>query len=77
MSSTGAFGVILASATLANILAWENVWERLWENDGDTWGTKAEQGLSAGFCLFVIVGSLCDWLLKRFLGECPDEVCLF
>ncbi|KAJ7489469.1 hypothetical protein FB451DRAFT_1024640 [Mycena latifolia] len=74
-ASTGAFGLVLSIALLANIPAWANVWERLWvaQDLSNTWGTSKEKGLSVGFCLFFAAGVACDWLLKRKFGECPDE----
>lgn len=55
--------------------AWANVWERLWLHNGDGWGTGKEKGLSAAYCLFLAFGVAADWALRRWLGECPDEVC--
>ncbi|KAJ7182592.1 hypothetical protein C8R43DRAFT_911084 [Mycena crocata] len=74
-ASTGAFGLVLSIALLANIPAWANVWERLWmpADVAGTWGTTKEKGLSVGFCLFFAAGIACDWLLRRKFGECPDE----
>jgi len=72
-SSTGAFSLILSIALLAHIPPWANVWERLWVKDGESWGSGKEKGLSAAFCIFVILGMGIDWLLKKWLGECPDE----
>ncbi|KAJ6567766.1 hypothetical protein DFH09DRAFT_1314274 [Mycena vulgaris] len=74
-ASTGAFGLVLSIALLANIPAWANVWERLWvaQDLSSTWGTSKEKGLSVGFCLFFAAGIASDWLLKRKFGECPDE----
>ncbi|KAJ7705276.1 hypothetical protein B0H17DRAFT_1298329 [Mycena rosella] len=74
-AATGAFGLVLSIALLANIPAWANVWERLWQAEdlSNTWGTAQEKGLSAGFCLFFVAGMACDWLLRRKFGECPDE----
>ncbi|KAI0714087.1 hypothetical protein C8T65DRAFT_645461 [Cerioporus squamosus] len=73
MASVGAFGTILAIALLAHILSWTEVWDRLWIKDGSLWGTTQEKGLSAAFCLFVLVGAASDWFLKKKLGENPDE----
>ncbi|TFK86845.1 hypothetical protein K466DRAFT_492029 [Polyporus arcularius HHB13444] len=73
MASIGAFGTILAIALLAHIPSWTEVWDRLWIKDGSFWGTGQEKGLSAAFCLFVLVGVASDWFLKRKLGENPDE----
>ncbi|KAI0629899.1 hypothetical protein C8Q77DRAFT_1280569 [Trametes polyzona] len=73
MASVGAFGLILSIALLAHLPAWADVWERLWIQDGSTWGTPKEKGLSAAFCLFLLVGSATDWFLKVKLGENPDE----
>lgn len=78
-SSNGAFGLVLSVSLLLQprIDAWANVWERLWVQDGDNWGTSKEKGLSAAFCAFLAVGIAVDWALRRWLGECPDEVCLY
>lgn len=79
-STTGSFGLIISIALLSKkpILAWANVWERLWLVDStgtnEQWGTSAEKGLSAGFCLFLVLGIVCDWFLNRRFGECPDQV---
>ncbi|KAF7303746.1 hypothetical protein MIND_00604200 [Mycena indigotica] len=74
-SVTGAFGVVLSIALLANIPSWANVWDRLWEaqDETGTWGTTKEKGLSAGFFLFLTAGIVCDFFLRRTFGECPDE----
>ncbi|KAF8897480.1 hypothetical protein BD779DRAFT_1667454 [Infundibulicybe gibba] len=72
-ASTGAFGLVLTIALMSHIPAWANVWERLWLADGETWGTPKEKGLSAAFCIFLCMGMMCDWLLRRRFGECPDE----
>ncbi|KXN83118.1 hypothetical protein AN958_01789 [Leucoagaricus sp. SymC.cos] len=74
-SSNGAFGVVLSISLLLNprVDGWANVWERLWLHDGDGWGTGKEKGLSAAFCIFLVVGAAADWALRRWLGECPDE----
>ncbi|KAF5360661.1 hypothetical protein D9756_004634 [Leucocoprinus leucothites] len=74
-SSNGAFGIILSISLLLNpkVEAWANVWERLWLQDGDSWGTGKEKGLSAAFCIFLVVGAATDWALRRWIGECPDE----
>lgn len=73
-TSAAAFSLILSIALLAHIPAWANVWERLWLSNGESWGTGQEKGLNAAFCIFMIAGIATDWLLKRWLGECPDEV---
>ncbi|KAJ7049435.1 hypothetical protein C8F01DRAFT_1183301 [Mycena amicta] len=74
-SATGALGVVLSIALLANIPSWVNVWDRLWEAEDSTatWGTAREKGLSAGFFLFLGAGIACDFFLRRKFGECPDE----
>ncbi|CAK5262256.1 unnamed protein product [Mycena citricolor] len=74
-SAIGAFGLVVSIALLAHIPSWANVWERLWVDDdlSNTWGSGAEKGLAAAFCLFLTLGGVCDWLLKRQFGECPDE----
>lgn len=76
-SSTGAFGVVLAIALLLSpkpsAVSWANVWERLWVQDGSTWETAGEQGLSAAYAVFLAAGILGDWALHRWIGECPDE----
>ncbi|EIW59662.1 uncharacterized protein TRAVEDRAFT_167141 [Trametes versicolor FP-101664 SS1] len=73
MASAGSFGTILAIALLAHLSAWSDVWGRLWIHDGSEWGTAKEKGLSAAFCLFLVVGTASDWFLKVKLGENPDE----
>jgi hypothetical protein len=74
MSAAGSFGLVLSIGIMANIPAWSNVWERLWVSDSLAWGTAKEKGLSVGFCLFLGVGTACDWFLKRRFGENPDQV---
>ncbi|KIY67864.1 hypothetical protein CYLTODRAFT_375306 [Cylindrobasidium torrendii FP15055 ss-10] len=71
--SMGAFGVVQSIAILANIPAWTNVWSRLWTTSSSEWGTSPEKGLSAGFCLFLVAGMVCDFFLRAQFGECPDE----
>lgn len=75
MASAGSFGTILSIAILARLSSWSDVWGRLWIQDGSGWGTPKEKGLSAAFCLFLLVGVISDWFLKIKLGENPDEVC--
>jgi len=55
-------------------MGWANVWERLWTKDGEGWGVPREQALSAAFFIFFAAGMVADWALKRWVGECPDEV---
>ena len=74
MASVGSFGTVQAIALLAHISSWAEVWDRLWIDNGGSWGTGQEKGLSAAFCLFVLLGTACDWFLRRRLGENPDEV---
>lgn len=66
--------MVVSIALLAGVTPWANVWERLWVSDGAGWGVSKEQGLSAGYCLFLCSGVAVDWLLKRQLGENPDQV---
>ncbi|KAI0325043.1 hypothetical protein GY45DRAFT_1330853 [Cubamyces sp. BRFM 1775] len=73
MASAGSFGTILSIAILAHLPSWSDVWGRLWIHDGSDWGTPKEKGLSAAFCLFLLVGVVSDWFLKVKLGENPDE----
>ncbi|KAI9064645.1 hypothetical protein FKP32DRAFT_1591267 [Trametes sanguinea] len=73
MASAGSFGTILSIATLAHLASWSDPWGRLWIHDGSDWGTAKEKGLSAAFCLFLLVGVTSDWFLKSKLGENPDE----
>ena len=75
MSAVGAFGTVQAIALLAHISSWADVWDRLWRSSGNNWGTGQEKGLSAAFCLFVLLGTASDWFLRKKLGENPDEVC--
>lgn len=72
-SASGAFGVVTCISLLVGISAWGNVWERLWVSDGAGWGTNAEKGLSAAYCLLFLSGTACDWFLRYKLGENPDE----
>jgi len=73
-SSAGAFGLIVTIALFAGVSAWSNVWERLWVSNGsDGWSSPQEKGLSGGYCLFMSLGVLCDWLLHNKLGENPDQ----
>ncbi|KAF9485368.1 hypothetical protein BDN70DRAFT_871406 [Pholiota conissans] len=81
-ASTGAFGLIMAIALLMQPKeeGWANAWERLWMNDGPVnadgrveWGSTKEQGLSAGYAVFLFSGVVSDWALRRWIGECPDE----
>ena len=73
-SASGAFGIIMSIALLAQVPAWGNTWERLWISDGNNWGTSAEHGLSAGFWLILTLGCLADWTLRRIYGANPDQV---
>ncbi|KAI0671029.1 hypothetical protein C8Q78DRAFT_974183 [Trametes maxima] len=73
LASAGSFGTILSIALLAHLPAWSDVWDRLWIHDGSGWGTAKEKGLSAAFCLFLLVGIASDWFLKLKLGENPDQ----
>ncbi|KAL1744732.1 hypothetical protein HDZ31DRAFT_74032 [Schizophyllum fasciatum] len=72
-AATGAFGMVVTIAILADIPAWANVWQRLVQRDNVEWGTGKEQGLSAAFGILVVLGMASDLLLRRKLGECPDE----
>lgn len=73
-ASSGAFSLVVSIALLARVAAWADVWERLWVSNGDGWGTSKEMGLSVAYCLFTCIGVGSDWALKKWLGECPDEV---
>ncbi|PFH47851.1 hypothetical protein AMATHDRAFT_66634 [Amanita thiersii Skay4041] len=74
-ASVGAFGVMLSISLIIRppATSWANVWERLWIRDGDGWGTGQERGLSAGWCIFTCFGAACDWGLRWWLGDSPDE----
>jgi hypothetical protein len=83
-ASTGAFGLVLSIALLMEPKeeGWANAWERLWMKDGPedidgqvVWGLSKEQGLSASYAVFLFSGIIADWALRRWIGECPDEVC--
>ena len=76
-ASSGAFSLVVAIALLKNASPWADIWERLWVSSGDAWGTSKETGLSAAYCIFTCLGIGTDWGLKRWLGECPDEVRTF
>lgn len=73
-SAAGAFGVVVSIALLAGVSSWGSVWQHLCISDGGGWSTPQEKGLSAGFSLLLLLGTTCDWLLKKKLGENPDEV---
>jgi hypothetical protein len=75
-SATGAFGLVISIALLSHVDSWATVWERLWKQNGESWGSGKEKGLSAAWCLFLSFGICVDWLLKRRFGENPDEVYL-
>lgn len=75
-SAAGSFGLVLAIALLADIPAWSNVWARFLANNDIEWGTVKEKGLSAAYCFLLALGMASDWLLHRFFGANPDEVCL-
>jgi hypothetical protein len=72
-SASGAFGIVLSIALLSKASAWSDCWEHLWVKDGEDWGTSAERGLSAAFCILLLLGLASDWVLHRKFGECPDE----
>ncbi|KAF7422881.1 hypothetical protein PC9H_011045 [Pleurotus ostreatus] len=72
-ATAGSFGLTLSTALLAHIPAWANCWERLWVHADIEWGTSHEKGLSAMFCLCIVIGVVVDWFLRRKFGECPDE----
>ncbi|KAF4581475.1 hypothetical protein EYR40_009761 [Pleurotus pulmonarius] len=72
-ATAGSFGVTLSTALLAHISAWANCWERLWVRADIEWATSHEKGLSAMFCLCIVIGVITDWFLRRKFGECPDE----
>ena len=42
--------------------------------DGSTWGTAGEKGMSAAYAMFLVAGIVVEWALNRWFGECPDEV---
>ncbi len=82
-ASTGAFGIIASIALLMRPQeeGWANAWERLWmatspvgPNGQIWWGSSQEQGLSAGYAVFLFAGVAVDWALRKWIGECPDEV---
>ncbi|KAG2010343.1 hypothetical protein CC2G_013175 [Coprinopsis cinerea AmutBmut pab1-1] len=74
-SASGAFGLVVSIALLLTprVDGWANVWERLWVHNGEEWGSGKEQGLSAAWGIFWIVGIGADWAMRRYFGECPDE----
>jgi hypothetical protein len=70
----GALGMVMSISLLAKASTWADVWARLWVPWDRSWGGSRENGLSAAFIIFALLGIATDWLLKRQLGECPDEV---
>lgn len=75
-SSLGSLGLVISIALLSRVMGWANAWERLWLPNGDPaeWGTPKEKGLSAAWAVFWAAGIASDWALRRWVGECPDEV---
>lgn len=82
-ASTGAFGIVVSIALLMRPQeeGWANAWERLWMAASPVgpsgqiwWGSSQEQGLSAGYAVFLFAGVAVDWALRKWIGECPDEV---
>ena len=76
-SCAGAFSVTMAVALLTrsqDYQSWANIWDRLWVADGPGWGTSKERGFDAIFCVVWVTGAFCDWALRRWVGEDPDEV---
>ncbi|KAK7054484.1 hypothetical protein VNI00_003682 [Paramarasmius palmivorus] len=71
-SSAGAFGVIVSIALMCRITSWGDIWSRLWVEFPEV-GDGKERGLSAGYALFLIFGVVCDFMLNKVFGECPDE----
>ncbi|KAF8639381.1 hypothetical protein AX17_001537 [Amanita inopinata Kibby_2008] len=74
-ASVGAFGAVMSLSLMLRppATSWANIWERLWIHDGEGWGTSQEKGLSAAWCFFTCLGILCDWALRKWLGEDPDQ----
>ncbi|KAL0564897.1 hypothetical protein V5O48_017139 [Marasmius crinis-equi] len=79
LASTGSFGLITSIALLSSLKGGEADitagvwWYHLFVKDGLGWGSSKEKGLCAAYCLFLLVGSVTDWALRRKFGECPDE----
>ncbi|GBE85279.1 hypothetical protein SCP_0704660 [Sparassis crispa] len=67
-SPVGAFGMTLSIVLFACISL-----ERLWISYGDGWNMSQEKGLSAAYCIFLLMGAACDWFLHNKLGENPDQ----
>jgi hypothetical protein len=59
---------------MCRITSWGDIWSRLWVELPEV-GDGKERGLSAGYALFLIFGVVCDFMLNKIFGECPDEVC--
>jgi hypothetical protein len=78
-ASTGAFGIVLSIALLAGgkFRSWGDAWERWWSEDATEWGTSQEKGFDAAWVAFLCLGMVVDWAMRRWVGECPDEVCVF
>ncbi|KAI0072025.1 hypothetical protein K474DRAFT_1711953 [Panus rudis PR-1116 ss-1] len=72
-AATGAFGVILSIAVLIHLSSWADIWSRYWVSDAADWGSMKEKGLSAAYCLLLILGIASDWAIHRRWGENPDE----
>ncbi|PVF93114.1 hypothetical protein CPB86DRAFT_790453 [Serendipita vermifera] len=69
----GGLGIVISISLLGKFSTWADVWARLWVPWDRAWGTSQENGLSAVFIIVALLGMVTDWLLKRQLGECPDE----
>ncbi|TCD62424.1 hypothetical protein EIP91_006906 [Steccherinum ochraceum] len=72
-SAAGSLGLVTCVALFAHIPSWSNAWARFWVSNDIEWGTAQEKGLSATYCILLVLGVGCDWLLHRYFGENPDE----
>ncbi|KIK69868.1 hypothetical protein GYMLUDRAFT_34258 [Collybiopsis luxurians FD-317 M1] len=81
-SSIGAFGVTMSISLLSSASSsWSSPYSHLYLASSPAivttpsleWGTSAEKGFSALFCVLLLLGTACDWALWKKFGECPDE----
>ncbi|KZW01589.1 hypothetical protein EXIGLDRAFT_760792 [Exidia glandulosa HHB12029] len=73
VACSGAYGITTGGAIVGGIGSWANNWDRLWLEQSLEWGGAAEKGLSAMFWVLIALGCASNWLLRRQLGENPDQ----
>ena len=76
-AALGSFGVVVSTAILARIPSWGDPWRHYWSPSAVEWESSKEKALSAMYCVLLVIGVLCDWLLHRKVGGNPDQVSVF